>query len=230
MCKYFHQETGMTCPIIITDYFENQLLHESHPDSAGHRILALHYLHTLADLEWLPINRSDLPPLDARLSVASKQHPDIEKIHFLKNEKIAKVLDKSIVFNNLRGENAMAFLGGFVIGDAKDPLTHYPYGTLKSVFLLRRKKGARKLLLEIEVPPRCELYPFKLEMRLNGDMVTELMLDDEENAGRHLLQGVIPQTDEFESTIEVTLLTESYWAEIDIPTMLSYQFVRVWQE
>ena len=58
----------------------------------------------------------------------------------------------------------------------------------------------------------------------------EIVLADEQGAGRHRLEGIIPKTDDFNSIFEVTLRTESYWTRINDPTMRSYKLLSAWQE
>lgn len=224
LCISFYQRSDMKSPFIFTDFFENHLPHDFHPDRKGHRILASHYLHTLAQLGWLPIDRADLPPLDTRLDTVTEHIANENIIQQKKDHYVRKLPDK-IAFDSLNERNALAILGGVYRGRHDEPLTRYPDGSPKSVFVLRRKREAEKVALEIEVPKRIELYPFKLEMRLNGQSVTAITLHDEQDAGRHLLEGEIPESDEFSSTVEVTLVTGSYWTRINDATMRSYKLI-----
>ncbi|NQU08595.1 MAG: SGNH/GDSL hydrolase family protein [Candidatus Abyssubacteria bacterium] len=230
LCKYFHERSGMHSPLIVTQYFESQLPNDIHPNREGHRILALHYLHKLASLRWLPVSRNDLPALEHRLTVSTERRSDAEKLDSLKRDSVMKTLTENMAFNDMNGNAIRSFLGGIYPGRIHEPLKHYPYGSPRSGFLLRRKEDAKTVMLEIEVPQRVELYPFKLDMYLTGHKAAELELDDVEKAGTHRLQGVIPETEEFEYAVEVVLRTDSYWTTIDDHTMKSYRLISAWQE
>jgi len=229
LCEYFHERSGMKSPFIYTDYFDNSLPHDYHPNREGHRIMAVHYMHTLADLGWLPIRSDDLPALDSRLDTVTRHPVDEEAIEQKKRHYVEKLPEK-LEFDDLSEENALAILGGVYRGKFDEPLKRYPDGSPKSVFVLRRDENASTLVVEIEASPLAELYPFKLKMSLNGQAPSEISLDDKGQAGRHRLRGVIPRTGEFPSTIEVALRTDSYRTTIYDPTMRSYKLISAWQE
>jgi len=170
-----------------------------------------------------------LPALDPRLDTVT-EHPSNQEVIEQKKEFWAKKLPERIDFNNLTEMNALGILGGIYPGRADEPLEQYPDASLKSVFLLRHRKDAGRVVVEIEVPSLVELYPFTLEMRLNRQKTSEIVLADEQGAGRHRLEGIIPKTDDFNSIFEVTLRTESYWTGINDPTMRSCKLISAWQE
>jgi len=230
LCKFFHERSDMRSPLIFTNCFEHRNLEDPHPNREGHRVIGLHYLHTAADLGWLPIKAEDLPPLDSRLSMETEHSPDPDKMHILKEERIRECLDEEISFDNIKPNNARAFLGGIFPENEEQPLKNYPCGSLKSCFLLKQKRNAKNVLLEIDVPPQVELFPYSLQMHLNGHPAAELNLTSNEDSGRHILEGTIPKTQEFDSTIEVLLLTQSYWTTINNPGMKSFYLIKAWQE
>jgi hypothetical protein len=230
LSKAFYERSKMTSPFILTNNFENALPHDYHPDRAGHRIIALHYLHTLARLGWLPLNADSLEPLDSRLNAAITHPPSPEKIRALKSEKIAKFLDEEIDFDRMSERNVMAILGGIypykMPGDSKVRCS----GSLKSGFLLKRNESASRVVIEIEVPSYVELYPFKLEATLDGSRVVELILDSQHSGGRHQLKANMPKPHGKESAVEIVLRTDSYWTTIDDPVMRSYVLISARQE
>jgi lysophospholipase L1-like esterase len=229
LCEYFYEQSGMKSPFIFTDFFGEALPHDPHPSRTGHRIIAVHYLHTLAGLGWLPINANDLPALDSRLDTATEHPPDMQVIR-RKKEYYVKRLPERIDFGSLDDDISLGLLGGIYAGLDDEPLNQYPDASLKSVFVMRRGEKADKAVLEIEVPRFVELYPFTLEMQLNGQAPVKMILDDVEKAGRHRLESSIPKTGDFEYTIEVALRTDSYRTRIDDPTMRSYKLISAWQE
>lgn len=191
LCKYFRKRERVKSPMIAVNGLRDyKLPHDNHPTREGHRIIALSYIYSLVDLGWLPVKIEELPRLDPKTAPKTDNSPSAERIVALKREKIEKFLDDNIAFDRLDEGNVVAFLGGIYPGKHKDKLDHYPFGSLKSGFLLKRKKGAKELLLEIEVPPRIELYPFNLEMSLNGRLTTELVLGNETEAGKHTLEAL----------------------------------------
>ncbi len=230
LCKHFYKKNDMHSPFILVRYFDNSLPQDYHPNREGHRIIALHYLHTLARLGWLPVTNDELPALDPRLDAATAHPPNASKILSLKKERIDGFLDEQIDFDHLSEHNTLAFLGGIYPGSIQNPLKTPPYASLKCGFLLKRKKGAKRLALQVEVPPYVELYPFKLEMRLNGRPSAQLTLNTVQDSGKRLLEAAIPKTSKFGPAIEVVLVTRSYWTTIDDPTMKSYRLVSVSQE
>ena len=229
LCEYFYEQSGMKSPFIFTDFFGEALPHDPHPNKKGHRIIAVHYLHTLASLGWLPIESDDLPTLDSRLDTATEHPPDTEVIR-QKKQYYVKRLPERIEFDSLNAQNTLGILGGIYPGMEDEPLNQYPDASLKSVFVMRRDDNAGKTVLEIEVPRFVELYPFKLEMQLNGQAPIEMVLDDIEKAGRHRLECSIPKSGDFDSTIEIALRTDSYRTRIDDSTMRSYKLISAWQE
>lgn len=230
LCKFFFERNGLTSPLIVTNYLKHELPHDAHPDRKGHRIMALHYLHTAANLGWLPVKISDLPVLNKRLDIATSYPASTDKIQAMKKQMIEEILEENIVFNDLTKKTTRGFLGGIFPYEKDDPLKHHPYGTLRTGFLLKRRPDSHTLFLEIDVPPRVELYPFNLEMYVNAEKTAELNLENEQDAGRHVLRSIIPKNDEFEHTVEVILTTESYWATINDFSMLSYRLISASQE
>ncbi len=230
LCKHHHQLAGMRSPVLVTGYFRNSLPHDPHPDREGHRILATHYLHALAALGWLPVAAGDLPPLHSRLTAEPAAPFDPELLAELAGQVIRERLEVAIDFARLRPRTTRALLGGIFPGSISDRLGSPPYGSTRSAFLLRRQPGAERLVLEIEVPPRVELFPLELELRIDGMPGATLELAAGAEAGRHVLTASLPAAPPGDSALEVLLLTDSYWTEIRDPTMKSYRLLSVRQE
>src|SRR5262249_3390884 len=151
-----------------------------------------HYLHVMAKLGWLPVKPADLPPLRPSLSTETSYPPGAGTLAAVQEDIARRILREEIVFDQLSNENVRALLGGIYPGSEDKPLSVYPYGTPMSGFLLKNKAGARRVRLEIEVPRYAELYPFELEMLVDGAPGGVLKLRTTRAAGRHLVFGEIP--------------------------------------
>jgi hypothetical protein len=229
LSKFHFAKAGLKSPLIMTDYFGERLPHDAHPNRTGHGILAGHYLHVLAALGWLPLKAADLPPLHPKLTTETSHPPDRAKILALQAE-MASTLDEEIAFDHMSKDNIRAILGGIYPGSDEDPLGTLPFGSPKSAFVLKRKEGTKQVVLEIEVPPHAELYPYRLDMHLDGHLAATLTLETRDEAGRHVMRGAVPNPDERRSAVEIMLRSDSYWMTIDDFTMKSYRLVSAKQE
>ena len=230
LAKLHHGRAGMQSPVLVTGYLGNKLPHDPHPDRTGHHILATHYLHALASLRWLPIDAADLPPLHHKLDTELTQQPNEKRLRALQTRLIHKQLDEEIAFDRLGKRQVLAILGGIYPGSGPRLIGSLPFGSPRSVFLLRRKPEATQVVLEIEVPPRIELFPFELTLRIDGEPTATLLLEHRSRAGRHVLVGSLPPANDPISALEIGLLTDSYWTEIHDPVMKSYRLVSVRQQ
>lgn len=230
--KFHYQESGMTSPLIMTSFLDQRLSHDPHPSRRGHRVLAVHFLHVLSKLEYLPVTRADLPALEKRLDLATRHPTDAARLAALQKKVADEFLPEEIIFDQLDENILVGFLGGIYPGteDALKRLDSYPNGTLKSAFLLKRRSGSEQVAVEIEVPPLIELYPFEVEMRLQGFLVATLGLESEDEAGRYILQGRIPKMAGSDPVVEVSMTTDSYWTTITNPTMKAYRFISATQQ
>jgi hypothetical protein len=227
--RHHHARAGLRSPLIVTEYFGQRLPHDPHPNREGNGTLAGHYLHVLAKLGWLPVAASALPPLHAGLSADALGPPDAARVAALQRE-AAAALREGLEFDRLEKADVRALLGGVYPGEEGRPLASFPFGTLKSAFLLRARPGATRVRVEVEVPPFVELYPFALEMRLDGEPVATLRLAGRTEAGRHVLTGAIPARAQPPVALEVGLRTASYWTGVTDFTMRSYRLVSARQE
>jgi hypothetical protein len=230
LAKHYYSLSGMQSPFIVTDYFGERLAHDAHPNRAGHRILAVHYLQVLASLGWLPLDATGLPALHPQLSTTAHHASDPATLAARQEDIASLVLRNEIDFDRLSREDVRALLGGIYPGSEDLPLRAYPYASVKSVFLLGRKAGARRVTVEVDVPNHVELYPFELEMYLDGEFAGRLTLESQQDAGRHILKGAIPATPGSSPAVEVLFRTRSYWAGITDFTMRSFRLIAARQE
>ena len=231
---FYHDQYHLQVPLLISNYLMEKdaiLPHDPHPNRRGHRILANHLLHLLARLGWLKINAEDLPPHHPDLNLQTEHPIKKEEIVELRRELAERFLPEGINFQRLREDDLEAILGGVL--PAKFPpyaLESAPFGTVKSGLLLKRRPGASRVIIEIETPPFPELYPFKLDMYLQGCLKSTLSLPTITDAGRHILAGEIPPLSDEEPAIEVLFRANSYWSEIDDARMKSYRLLSIRQE
>jgi hypothetical protein len=233
LVKYYREQMQMTGPMLLTNYFatENALPHDPHPNREGHHLMAVHYLHVLSELGWLPPGVQErLPELDPRLSLETSYPSVAATLEASKQQRIEYYLPEEIQFDQLNDRNVVGFLGGIYPGDFEQPLQSFPYGSTRSAFLLRRKPDAERLIVELEVPDFVELYPYEVHLELNGYPSASLRLEQPEEAGRHRLVAELPPAGPFDPAVEVLLNTDCYWTTINRSTMKSYRLIRAAQE
>ena len=231
---YHHNQWQLQTPLLITDYLmekEAILPHNPHPSRRGHEIIANHVLHFLARSGWLEVKEDELLPLHPNLNLQIKHPIKKEEIIALRKKLAERFLPDGIDFQRLVIDDLEAILGGII--PAKFPphaLESPPFGTVKSGILLKRKPDASRVIIEIETPPFPELYPFRLDMYLQGDLKATLSLSTTAEAGKHTLSGEIPPLDDEEPEVEILLRVNSYWSEINDARMKSYRLLSIRQE
>jgi hypothetical protein len=226
----FHADRyGFEAPLVRLDYLGHRLPHDAHPDREGNRILALHLAHVFADRKLLPIDREQLDPLPDGLPLYSTTVLTPERLHERQRHIADRDLGPSIRFDALDDAAFQGILGGIYPADAKRDPNPFPFGSTKVVFLLKRDVGASRLRVDIEVPPRPELFPFELLLRLNGAVRETLALGSVEEAGPQRLEVALTPDDQRALAQEVTLRTDSYFSEIEDHTMKSYRLVAATQ-
>jgi len=230
---FHHRRQGLHSPLLVSDYLMEPkavLPADPHPSRFGHRLLAAHILHFLAERDWLEVDESRLAPLHPALELTAAHPVEWKKIAAHRRRLAREHLPESIDFRRLRGRDLKAVLGG-LIPAAPPPraLDSPPYGTLKTGVLLLPRPGASRVVVELEVPPLPELYPFRLDVHLQGRPAAVLELPNVVEAGKQVLRADIPDL-EGEPALEVVLRTSSYWAGIADPRMKSYRLLEIRQE
>ena len=219
-------------PFVRTSFLpgtETTLRHDSHPNRLGHGLLRDQYIHALNSLGWVTVPKSSLPALHRRTPVLLNPAPDFARLASFTRRYLAK-MDEHIDFSALRPEQARAFLGGLFpeSGDPARGVESYPWGSLRAAFLLRRPQGQalKGIEVEIDIPPRPELFPFPLKLLLDGaPSATEVFLKPNQS-GRYRISGAPTAPAFHERVVEVTLETDSYFSTIDDARMKSYRLVR----
>src|SRR5262245_2935543 len=228
LVKTHFAKSDLRSPFVVTEYFGERLRHDVHPNRAGHGILAAHYLHVLAALGWMPVDRSRLPPLHDGLTTETKHAADSGRLASLQADLARSILRERLTFNQLAATDVRAILGGMYAGSEDRPLASYPFSTLKSVFLLRRNAAARRATVEVDVPDYPELYPFELNMLLDGRPAGVLTLQNRTAAGRHVLTGAMGPGES--PALEIMLRTNAYWTTVSDFTMRSFRIISARQE
>lgn len=226
----FHQ-AQIDAPFMVTSFFsskETTLGHDSHPNHLGHSILSSHFIHALNKLEWVRVQDQILPELHKDLSLEFNPAPDAAKLLDLKRKFVDENLKTSLDFGSLTLADVRSFLGGVLPWKAgKGALREYPWGTVRTCFLLKRPvdREAKKVEVEIIIPPRIELFPFHIEMNLNGKAVNQYDFPEPNASGRYALVADLPPLSDDDLAIEVLLRTDSYFTRINDATMRSFRLV-----
>jgi hypothetical protein len=175
--------------------------------------------------------RGNSPPLHPDLNLQIKHPIKKEEIIGLRKKLAERFLPEGIDFQRLQEDDLEAILGGVIPAEfPPHALESPPFGTVKSGILLKKKPNTSRVIIEIEIPPFPELYPFRLDMYLQGCLESTLSLSATADAGRHTLSGEIPPLNNEEPAIEVVLRASSYWSGIDDARMKSYRLLSIRQE
>lgn len=233
LAAYHHARSGLRMPLLITDYLmekDSVLPHDPHPSRRGHEIMAIQLLRLLLKLGWLEGDGADLPALHPQLDLIFEHRVAEEEVAALRKNLAEQFLPEKIDFQKLRESDLAAFLGGVLPAEFPPrALEAAPYGTLRTGFLLQAVPGARRASVEIEVAPFPELYPFRLQMYVQGRPAAVLELSGPAEAGRHRLAGEIPLGKD-EPAVEVILRSDNHYCGIADPRMKSYRILSLAQE
>ncbi len=225
--RHYLRELTVSAPYITTGYFPkegNRLPHDSHPNRSGHAIIAHHYVHALDRLGWVPVPEDRLPPLHAELSLDFEAVPDEANLARQRKVFVKRHLRQALRFCCLEPEEAAALLGGVLL-DRSVSEHDTPWASVRSGFLMRRQPGEKEFLeLVIDVPARMELFPFRLEIFLDGALRATLELASLSDAGQQLIHAALPDHDD-NDVIEVVLIAGSYFADIEDGRMKSFGLV-----
>jgi lysophospholipase L1-like esterase len=225
--RLYLQELAVPAPYITTGYFPkqgNRLPHDSHPNRSGHAIIAHQFVHALSRLGWVPVPEDHLPPLHDGLSLDLETNSDEANLARQRKVFVNRHLRRALRFCCLEPEEAAALLGGVLL-DRSVSERDTPWASVRSGFLMRRKADEKEFLeLVIDVPARMELFPFRLDVHLDGALQTTLELTDVSDAGPHAIRAALPDNDD-NDVIEVVLIAGSYFADIEDGRMKSFGLV-----
>lgn len=229
---FFNQadRLGFRSPVVATRYNwpgeDTVLPHDPHPNRTGHGILANHLVHALSASGAVPVDASLLPALHEGLAVPPDRPGSAARLASLRSTYVERFLSTRIDFTNLRPRDLKAYLGGYFPESRAEARGHAPFASIRSAFLLARPAERPEVVeLEIEVPPRDELYPFELHVSLQGQPVTEFRLEAPGESNRHLVTAQVPTLDPADEAVEVLLETSSYWTTMSDDRMKSFYLV-----
>jgi len=211
-----------TSPRMFTSFMpgpSTQLAHDPHPNRAGHWIMATHFIHVMSSNDMVPVAPDQLPPLHARLTAEPVERGE-GRLQALRAQYARDHLRTRVDFDNLAPTDLQMYLGGFFPERRRGALTSSPFASLKSAFLLAHPGGQPEVTVRIRVPDKVALYPFDLDLFLQGTHARTLHLENASDAGVHELTAALPPGDPL--AIEVMLQTSSYWTTIDDQRMKSF--------
>jgi hypothetical protein len=219
-------------PFVRTSFLPGRrtmLLHDDHPNRLGHGILRDQYIHALHALGWITVPESALPALHRRTPLRLNPDPDPARLAAFTRRYLAKMGER-IDFSALRPVETRAFLGG-LFPDSGDPARateSQPWAALRAAFLLRRPHGRalKGVEVEIDIPPRPELFPFALRLLLDGAPAAAEVFVEPSESGRYRISGAPAAPAFHDQVVEVTLETGSYFSAIDDARMKSYRLAR----
>jgi lysophospholipase L1-like esterase len=224
------REHGIASPYIITSFFPDgqgtRLPHDGHPSRLGHQIMANHYISVLDRLSWIPLPDATGLDVDGRLSTEISPEPRAQVLE-AQSRQIMKRLKSEIDFLDLGGDGIWALLGG-VFPEQRGRRSNEtpPWGSVSSGFLMRSLGAgeAQTLSVAIAVPEREELFPFSVDLYINGQHALTHRMDHPSDAVQ-LLEAEFSQSTDVSDVVEVRLETASYFCEIDDHRMKSYQLL-----
>ena len=188
---------------------ETMLPHDSHPNQKGHALLASQYLHALQQLGLLS-NDANLPALEPVLQPVINPPLD-DKLYLQQRQNTEKRFAEQLDFAAMNDATIHALIGG-ILPERSEP-RRYPWMTVRSGFVVRRPEPAKnKLVIEVDVPGRVELFPLAVQIRLHNKV---------EQIFRVVSPGkqtfVIPTGSALQGVpvVEVLLTADHYFTQID---------------
>ena len=87
-------------------------------------------------------------------------------------------------------------------------------------------KESYYLNLSLSIPPIPELFPFKLDIRINGQNAEPFEVMAPNSSGIYEIRREVPETEETNPVAEILLTTTSYFSGITDHRMKSYQLIK----
>ena len=221
---------GIDAPRLEVTYLRDRrsmvLPNNDHPNREGHRVLRDQYVLVLHRLGWVPVPEAILPTLDDEIAFRLDPEPDLAFAQRWKEDYVERCLRPRLDFAALGADEACALLGGIFRQEPEGGAEDSPWATVRAGFLLRLPENSTASALELvlRVPPRIELFPFHLEVRIDGDLAHVADLATLSQAGELPVRVDLGRHSQQE-VVEVVLETGSYFCTIEDGRMLSYQLV-----
>jgi len=220
-------------PFLETSYFPkkggpNVLPHDMHPSRTGHRILRTHLIHAMSKLEWIKIPQNKLPKLNSKLSLHFKPQYDKGRLESARRRWLDRNLSDSLDFGDLTPNNVSSFLGGiFPEKRGRKSFDDFPWASVRCGFVLSKPEihQNRNLEIKIKIKPKVELFPFSLNLFVNGVKASHFLFENPKPSGIYVLNFELPSSIKGDFVIEIILKTESYFTGISDSRMKSYQLI-----
>lgn len=232
-CEIFKthlREHGLEDPVLEVTYQKSQdemrLPHDGHPSRLGHGSLRDQYVLALDDLGWVELDEAQRPTLLPGIELMLGNEPNEDQIAAFKSFYAERYLREKLDFGKLRPRESNALLGGIFPERKANASVGLPWASIRAGFLLYRKEPAETAELVIRVPERMELFPFRLEAFVNGELVLTEELASTADAGEKTLSLPLTKANPIlDEIVEITLYTDSYFGGISDGRMKSYQLV-----
>jgi hypothetical protein len=229
--KKTFRKLEIDAPFTVMNYFPTpalRLSHNTHPNRKGHAIMAAYFLRVLKRLGWVPVPDELLPGLVEWQTVEMNPSANPVELRRQQTKFVDAFLRTSLDFANLHPGETRGFLGGIrPVRAGMRALDESPWGGVRSGFLLKRplQGGANAIEVEIQIPDRVELFPFVIDLYVNGSSVKRFAFPKPQESGRYRLVGDLPPLSDEDLAVEVILETNSYFTEIVDSKMKSFRFI-----
>lgn len=228
--QLFQQHAASSgAPYLLTGYLagkDTRLPHDGHPSRAGHWLLAVHYIRTLAELGWVPLAPAQWPDDPRRHPGGLNPPVDAAVLAAEQQRFISEHLRPAIDFRQLDTEQLPALLGGiFPESEGQLPAGQAPWASVRAGFLLQKPDGDRDatLTLDLQLPARAALYPLPLAISVNGQRLAEPVIAADRAGQTERLQLVVPRSLLAQyPAVEVLLETPRHFAGFEDQRMKSY--------
>ncbi len=213
----------LTSPLLFVDpYLEPDSIVGVHPNRRGHATLATHYAHALEALGWIDVQAdAPLPVAHPGMSMDMRHAADADRIRRLRAGWVDAHLRPQLDFTRIDRAAAMSIYAGAL------PDGEWISAARRMVFLLARPEAAHSIEVRVVVPERPELYPFTLDVSVQGYPAGRFELADVGQAGEHTWRAPLPGELPASGALEVELRAHSHWSTIEDATMRSYYPLRV---
>jgi len=153
--------------------------------------------------------------------------PDPAALQRYREQYAEKILRTELDFATLEAPEAQSLLGGIFRGPKRGTVPPLPWASIQSGFALRRPDSGADLVVElaIEIPPRVELFPFRLDASVDGRPAGRYEFAKPNETGKYDLVLDVPPAAGGALAVEVVLRTPSYFSNISYAQMNSFKLV-----
>jgi hypothetical protein len=219
---------GIPAPFMVSSFLPGSgtiLRHDSHPNRRGHTLLRDQYIHALHQLGWIGVPDTALPRLRRKTPVRLNPERDSAPYERHRRALVSRLTD-AVDFTAVRPRQARGFLGG-MFPEPSSSGGMETWAAQRAAFLLRPPPGGLNgVEVEIEIPPRAELFPFSLRLLLDGTEAATAVFERPQESGVYRVSGRPAGGVTQRDVVEVALETDSYFSTVDDHGMKSYRLRR----